>query len=186
MTAPLTPPQTIGPFFHGLLREEQQALAGPQTPGERIRIEGVVFDGNRDPVPDAAVEIWQADAEGRYRHPADRPAGEDGFTGFGRCGTDDGGRYWFETIRPGPVPGPDGHQAPHINVAVFARGLLHHLCTRLYFEGDAANGADPVLSRIPEPRRATLIARRSDASGKTVYRFDVILQGDGETVFFDL
>lgn len=184
-----TPSQTVGPFFHGgLLREGLNVLVGPQTVGERIRIEGVVRDGDGRPVSDAVVEIWQANAHGRYHHPADRrPLPLDPtFTGFGRCGTDDEGRYWFETIRPGPVPADDqGMQAPHINVAVFARGLLDHLTTRLYFEDDPAIHHDPVLQRVPAARRGTLLARRLPGEGRPVYRFDIVLQGPDETVFFE-
>lgn len=187
----LTPPQTVGPFFHGLLREGLNVLVRPGTPGERIRIEGGVYDGNRAPVSDAMIEIWQADARGRYSHPADtRVASPDPtFTGYGRAGTDDAGQYWFETIRPGRTPfGDSSEQAPHLNVAVSARGLLHHLFTRLYFDdAGAANASDPVLRGIPEDRRATVLAKKSSADGKTVvYRFDIVLQGQDETVFFDL
>jgi protocatechuate 3,4-dioxygenase alpha subunit len=202
-----TPPQTVGPFFHlGLVRDGMNVMVSDHTVGERIRIEGRVLDGDAKPVTDAIVELWQADAKGRYRHPAHaegsvregtpgvRPApvaddasspGDAAFTGFGRCGTDDDGRYWFETIRPGAVPGTQGNQAQHINVAVFARGLLHHLSTRLYFEGDPAHAGDPILQRIPEERRETMIARRT-GGGRPTYRFDIILQGPNETVFFDL
>lgn len=183
-----TPPQTVGPFFHlGLVREGMNVMVSERTGGERIRIEGRVLDGDGKPVTDAIVELWQADAKGRYRHPADRrDLPEDAtFTGFGRCGTDDDGRYWFETIRPGVVPDPQGEQAQHINVAVFARGLLHHLNTRVYFEDDPAHAGDPILQRIPEERRSTMIARRT-GSGRPTYRFDIILQGPNETVFFDL
>jgi protocatechuate 3,4-dioxygenase alpha subunit len=190
MTAPgLTPSQTVGPFFHiGLLRGVHNILAGPQTAGERIRIEGRVFDGARAPLADAVVEIWQADAAGHYHHPLDRGAAahDPAFTGFGRCGTDESGSYWFDTVKPGRVPyAGQTLQAPHISVAVFARGLLNHLWTRLYFEKEDANEADPVLRRVPEHRRATLISRRMPAGNTSVYQFDIILQGDGETVFFE-
>jgi protocatechuate 3,4-dioxygenase alpha subunit len=188
-TRGLTPSQTIGPFFHpGLLREGLNVLAGPHTEGERIRIEGYVLDADHAPLADAVVEIWQANAAGRYHHPADRqPAAlAPGFTGFGRCGTDGSGHFWFETVKPGRVPFQGQTlQAPHVSVAVFARGLLNHLWTRLYFEGEAANDTDPVLRRVPEHRRGTLVARRLPAGDKTVYRFDIVLQGDGETVFFE-
>ncbi|HXF81930.1 MAG TPA: protocatechuate 3,4-dioxygenase subunit alpha [bacterium] len=187
---PLTPPQTVGPFFAPLIREGQNILVSAATVGERIRIEGQVLDGRRDPVSDAMLEIWQANAAGRYRHPADRrdvpldPA----FLGFGRAGTDEEGRYWFETIRPGPVPfDPAGQQSPHINVAVFARGLLHHLCTRIYFPEDGPLAADPILRYVPQHRRATLVALPAAPAGAMkVYRFDIVLQGEGETVFFDV
>ncbi len=186
----LTPSQTVGPFFHGaLLRKGSNVLVAPETVGERVRIEGCVYDGNRVPVPDAAVEIWQANARGRYRHPQDQqPVPLDpAFTGFGRAETDDAGCYWFETIKPGRVPfAPDAYQAPHINVAVFARGLLDHLFTRIYFQNEAANDADPLLRQVPEDRRSTLMARRTPSDGRAVFRFDIVLQGEAETVFFEL
>lgn len=186
----LTPPQTVGPFFHGLLREGLNVLVAPKTLGDRIRIEGHVYDGNRTPVSDAMIEIWQANVRGHYSHPADQRVAslDPAFAGFGRTGTDEAGHYWFETIRPGRVPfGKSGDQAPHLNVAVSARGLLHHLFTRLYFDDEAAaNAHDPVLRGIPEDRRSTMLAKKSIANGKTVYRFDIVLQGRDETVFFDL
>jgi protocatechuate 3,4-dioxygenase alpha subunit len=188
----LTASQTVGPFFHDcLLRDgaDVPTLVTAETAGERIRIEGRVLDGDGAPVPDAMLEIWQANSHGRYNHPHDArdlpldPA----FTGFGRTGTDADGRYWFETIRPGPVP-YDGTtmQAAHICVAVFGRGLLNHLYTRLYFGDDPAVADDPILSRVPEARRATLLAAREDADGAVVYQLDLVLQGAGETVFFNL
>ena len=154
----LTGAQTLGPFFHGaLLAEPRNVLAGPETEGQRIRIEGHVYDGDGAPVPDALLEIWQANAHGRYNHPADRrplPLDPD-FLGFGRSGTDETGRYWFDTVKPGPVPfDGDRLQAPHVLVTVFGRGLLNHLVTRLYFEDDDT-AADPILERTPEDRRAT-------------------------------
>jgi protocatechuate 3,4-dioxygenase alpha subunit len=184
----LTPSQTVGPFFEiGLLRDPPNVIAKPGVQGERIRIEGRVLDGEGAPVPDAMVEIWQANADGRYRHPADGQdlrVGED-FTGFGRSGTDEDGGFWFETVKPGAVPSPSrGSQAPHLNVCVFARGLLDHLVTRLYFE-DEVNDGDEVLRSVPEQRRSTLMAKRMSRADETLYRFDVILQGEGETVFFD-
>lgn len=186
----LTPPQTVGPFFHGLLREGLNVLVAPKTLGDRVRIEGHVYDGNHTAVPDAMIEIWQANAQGHYSHPADtRVASLDAaFTGYGRAGTDEAGQYWFETIRPGRVPlGKSGDQAPHLNIAVSARGLLHHLFTRLYFDDEAAaNARDPVLRGIPEDRRSSMVAKKSMVDGKTVYRFDIVLQGQNETVFFDL
>ena len=193
MTVPaLTPSQTAGPFFHDcLLREDApgNVLVRPETEGERIRIEGHIHDGDGVPVSDALVEIWQANSHGRYSHPVDRrPAPLDPtFGGFGRCGTDERGRYWFETVRPGRVPFDErSWQAPHILVTVFARGLLNHLVTRLYFEGEPANAEDRVLQRVPEDRRATLLAKRATVDGTVVYRFDIILQGEGETAFFNL
>ena len=187
---PLTPPQTVGPFFHPLVREGLNTLVTAGTLGDRIRVEGRVLDGRREGVADAMVEIWQANAQGRYRHPADRRSVplDPAFVGFGRAATDAEGAYWFETIRPGRVPFDRAtSQAPHINVAVFARGLLHHLFTRIYFPEDGPIATDPVLRTVPEHRRATLVARHGPASGgPPVYRFDIVLQGEAETVFFDL
>ena len=194
-TPGLTPSQTVGPFFlNCLLRDDarRNVLTGARTVGERIRIEGRVLDGDGTGVPDAMVEIWQANAAGRYRHPADqrnnRPLDPD-FIGFGRSGTDDAGAFWFDTIRPGAVPFEgDRMQAPHIGLHVFARGLLNHLTTRLYFDGDPANASDPVLLRVPEARRSTLLAHRAPAAatGLAVYHLDIVLQGPGETVFFNV
>lgn len=193
-TFPLTSSQTVGPFFApALLREGalRNVLIGPETVGERIRIEGRVLDGDGLPVPDALVEIWQANAHGRYNHPADtRSAALDpSFLGYGRSGTDEDGNYWFETIKPGAVPFAAGQQrlqAPHIGVTIFARGLLNHLVTRLYFEGEPANAGDTVLQCVPVERRATLLARRQSGGAMVVYHFDIVLQGAGETVFFNL
>ena len=165
-------------------------LVQPETAGERIRIEGRVLDGDGVGVPDALVEIWQANSHGRYRHPTDTrraPALDPSFTGFGRSGTDEAGGYWFETIRPGAVPFDDARmQAPHIGVMVFARGLLNHLVTRLYFADEPANETDPVLRRVPAERRGTLMARPETSDGRTLYRWDIILQGAGETAFLNL
>ena len=188
----LTASQTVGPFFHdGLLREGAHTpiLITPDTVGERIRIEGRVLDGDGAPVPDAMLELWQANAVGRYNHPLDTrdlPL-DPTFTGFGRTGTAPDGRFWFETIRPGAVPYDETTmQAPHICVAVFGRGLLNHLFTRLYFADDPATAADPVLLRVPAARRATVLATRAEAAGTPIYRLDIVLQGAGETVFFNL
>jgi protocatechuate 3,4-dioxygenase alpha subunit len=203
MSAPaklgVTPTQTVGPFFAPeLLREVWNELATDQTRGERIRIEGRVLDGEGNPVPDALIEIWQANAAGRFNHPRDtRDLPPDpNFGGFGRAGTDADGVYWFETIKPGPVPfggsGDDDEtmQAPHISVIIHARGMLNHAQTRLYFADEAANDKDPVLALVPADRRATLLAQRADApdgqGGGAVYRFDIVLQGRGETVFFNI
>lgn len=188
MTLPQTPSQTVGPFFHvGMARPGENVLAYEETEGERVRIEGRVLDGNREPVDDALVEIWQANAHGRYRHPEDRrdlPL-DGGFVGFGRCATDAQGEYRFETVRPGPVPDPEGEpQAPHIDVTLFARGMLAHAFTRVYFEDEASNGHDWVLQRVPPHRRDSLVARRV-AEDPPTYRFDILLQGPDETVFFD-
>ena len=187
-----TSSQTVGPFFHDcLLREgaQRNVLAAPGAVGERIRIEGRVYDGDREGVPDAMIEIWQANHHGRYHHPADQRAAplDPAFSGFGRCGTDASGAYWFETIKPGRVPF-DGErlQAPHICVAVFGRGLLNHLLTRLYFADEPANADDPVLQCVHAERRATLLAQPASVRGIVVYRFDIVLQGAGETVFFNL
>jgi protocatechuate 3,4-dioxygenase alpha subunit len=187
-----TTSQTIGPFFYnGMLRDDarRQVLVAPETIGVRIRIEGHVYDGDGLGVPDAMIEIWQANHHGRYHHPADQRAAplDPAFTGFGRCGTDANGSYWFETIKPGRVPFDDRRlQAPHICVAVFARGLLNHLMTRLYFVDDPDNAEDPVLHCVPAERQATLLAQRESAGGAVVYHFDIVLQGADETVFFNL
>jgi protocatechuate 3,4-dioxygenase alpha subunit len=187
MTRP-TPSQTVGPFFHiGLSSEGQDELVAANAPGA-IQVEGAVFDGEGEPVVDALVEIWQANAAGRYAHPEDQREElplEEGFTGFGRCATDGSGRYRFVTVKPGPVPGPGGAmQAPHIDVSVLARGLLKRLVTRIYFEDEEqANREDPVLSGIEEPEaRATLLAIQEGGG----YRFDIHLQGERETAFFDV
>lgn len=186
----LTPSQTIGPFFEDcLLRDAWNVLVRPETEGERIRIEGHVYDGDRELVGDAMVEIWQADARGRYRQDADgsKAAAAATFTGFGRAGTDEAGSFWFESIKPGPVPWPsDSSQAPHINVNIFARGLLDHLRTRLYFEDEPANHDDPLLRLVGPDRAPTLIGRRATREGNAVYRFDIVLQGSDETVFFEV
>lgn len=191
-TFPLTGSQTVGPFFSpALLREDMRRniLTQPETVGERIRIEGRVLDGDGVSVTDALVEIWQANAHGRYNHPTDQgPAPLDAsFIGVGRSGTEDDGYYWFETIKPGPVLfAGERMQAPHICMTIFARGLLNHLVTRFYFEDEPANAGDAVLQCVPDDRRATLLARREASDALVVYRFDIVLQGAGETVFFNL
>jgi protocatechuate 3,4-dioxygenase alpha subunit len=192
----ITPSQTVGPFFGSALTPKDydwneaigNDLVTPDASGERIRIDGQVLDGDGAPVADAMVEIWQADAAGRYAHPADRRALPNAaFKGFGRSGTDHDGRFGFATIKPGAVAGPEGQlQAPHIAVVVLSRGMLTHVFTRIYFADEAANAADPVLALVPPDRRPTLIARREDRDGQPVYVFDIRLQGDGETVFFDI
>ncbi len=188
MALPPTASQTVGPFFAlGLTWTDGAALAGPNTPGRRVVIEGRVLDGDRQPVPDAMVEIWQANAAGRYAHPEDRQNKplDPGFTGFGRAGVDAAGRFRFTTVKPGAVPAPAGGlQAPHILVGVFARGLLKRLVTRLYFADEPANARDPVLALVPATRRRTLMAV-ADPAAPDRYRFDIVLQGEGETVFFD-
>jgi protocatechuate 3,4-dioxygenase, alpha subunit len=190
---PLTSSQTVGPFFHDCLMREDawcDVLCTPATDGTRIRVEGIVLDGDGKPVPDAVLEVWQADAHGRYTHPAD-PRGlplDHGFTGYGRIATDTDGRYAFTTVKPGTVPfDAERQQAPHISIAVLGRGLLNHLYTRLYFDDEPANGKDPVLERVPAERRDTLVARQAGGAsgGAITYRFDVVLQGANETVFFD-
>jgi protocatechuate 3,4-dioxygenase alpha subunit len=188
----LTASQTVGPFFHDcLLRADAQrsVLVTPKTEGVRVRLAGRVFDGDGQGVPDAMIEIWQANHHGRYNHPADQRALplDPAFSGFGRCGTDADGAYWFETIKPGRVPIEPGLlQAPHICVAVFGRGLLNHLMTRLYFADEPSTADDPVLQRVPAARRPTLLAQPTQVDGGVVYRFDIVLQGAGETVFFNL
>lgn len=183
----ITPSQTIGPFFAYALTP--RAYGGPElaterlaqdgVSGERIRIEGQVLDGDGAPVGDAMLELWQADAQGRHQ-----PQGNAGFIGFGRTETTaEEGRFWFETVRPGPVPGPGGAlQAPHLSLSVFARGVLVRLMTRVYFADEPANATDPVLALVPLERRDTLLAKRDDSGA---YRFDIRLQGEGETVFFE-
>jgi protocatechuate 3,4-dioxygenase alpha subunit len=170
-----TASQTVGPYFHiGLPWEDGPRLVPADHPGA-IRLFGTVTDGEGEPVGDALIEIWQADEQGRYEHPSD------GFEGFGRCETDERGRYAFTTVKPGS----EGHpHAPHIAVSVFARGLLSRLVTRVYFpDEEDANAADPLLSSIDdEAARATLVAVAEDDG----LRFDISLQGEGETAFLDV
>ncbi|HEY2523489.1 MAG TPA: protocatechuate 3,4-dioxygenase subunit alpha [Candidatus Binataceae bacterium] len=192
----LTPSQTIGPFFHGaLLHEGWDDLAARGAAGERLAIEGRVLDGNGAPVGDAMIEIWQANAAGRYDHPEDREEyGQENrpidpnFHGFGRVPTDSEGRFRLRTVKPGAVPGEGGAmQAPHINVSVFARGLLKRLAARIYFPDEPLNESDPLLSALPAKRRATLIARAAGAgAAERVLHFDIVLQGADETVFLDV
>jgi len=181
------PSQTVGPFFHfGLTTDGRLGcLAGPQAQGERILLEFALLDGDGHPVPDGMIELWQADSAGRYQHPADtrEPPPDPDFRGFGRLPTDAEGRCTFHTVRPGAVPdGRGGFQAPHINVSVFARGLLGRLCTRVYFEGDPALASDHVLALVPAGRRPTLLARWHQSHWESV----IHLQGERETVFFDV
>jgi protocatechuate 3,4-dioxygenase, alpha subunit len=182
-----TTSQTVGPFFRiGLDRLNCADLATRDVPGERIGLEGRVLDGDGAPVPDAVIEIWQANSLGKYDHPEDRQNKpmHSGFTGYGRIATDDEGRFCFRTIKPGPVPGPSrSTQAPHLVVSVFMRGLLKHLVTRVYFPGDAEQANDPILALVSPERRPTLVAR--DSATKGSLRWDIILQGPLETVFFD-
>jgi len=193
----ITPSQTVGPWFaYGLTPEGKYDwsdlatgnLITPDVVGDRIRIEGAVSDGDGAPMPDAMIEIWQADGQGRLAtRGGNGPASNISFKGFGRCPTDPKGLFWFDTVKPGAIPAPGGKpQAPHILFAVFARGLLTHLYTRLYFADEAANASDPILKLVPAERRDTLVAKKETRGGKTVYRFDIRLQGEGETVFFDV
>jgi protocatechuate 3,4-dioxygenase, alpha subunit len=207
-----TPWQTVGPFFHyGLPWKGGADLVGQsdlgarpelfpeahyvlnlsspkgKVAGERIEVTGSVFDAQGAPVPDAMIEIWQANSAGRYASPQD-PREElprdDGFVGFGRSSTTQDGLYRFLTVKPGRVPGPgDTTQAPHIAVGVFGRGLIKRLATRIYFEDEACNDEDPILGLVPPERRATLIARQVE---KGAYHLDIHLQGEHETVFFEI
>ena len=181
-----TPSQTVGPFFHfGLATDpELGRMARADTRGTPMQLCIRVTDGDGEPVPDALIELWQADADGRYARLEDGRPDAAGFTGFGRLATDADGRCCFETIHPGRVADDQGRtQAPHINVCFFSRGLLRQVFTRIYFEGDAGLDSDPILSLVPEARRATLVARRDNAAA---WQFDLRLQGANETVFFDL
>jgi protocatechuate 3,4-dioxygenase, alpha subunit len=201
VTEGLTPSQTVGPFFAMRLPWPDGPFVVPEgTPGA-VTIVGRMYDGAGNVIPDGLVETWQADPAGRFAHPDDprgpSAAGYQSFRGFGRCPTAPDGSYRIVTLKPGPLPALDDQQiteAPHLDVSVFARGLLDRLVTRLYFpEETAANDADPVLRSINDPRRReTLIARAEPADPAaptgpgTVLRFDIRLQGDGETVFFDV
>lgn len=188
---PLTPSQTVGPFLAiGLPWPDGQTVVPEDTPGA-ITITGRLLDGEGAPVPDGLIETWQADPDGRFDHPDD-PRGasqhETAFRGFGRCPTGPDGSYRIVTLRPGALPSPDGGtEAPHLDVSVFARGLLHRVVTRIYFADEAAaNAADPVLAGlVDDDRRDTLLAVPEPGS-PGVFRFDIRLQGDGETVFFDV
>lgn len=182
----LTPSQTVGPYlsiglFGGVIGSRLVDDADPRA----IVLSGLLLDGGGEPVPDGVVEIWQANTAGRYAHPADirdeLPL-EDGFTGFGRSGTIDGGRFEFVVVKPGRVPWPEGGlQAPHLAISVFARGLLKHAVTRMYFPDEAeANASDPVLRRLDEEQRRSLTARAVAAG----LQFDIVLQGPGQTAFF--
>jgi protocatechuate 3,4-dioxygenase, alpha subunit len=180
--------QTVGPYFHiGLawLFSDQVVDAG--TPGEHVTVQGRVLDGDGAPVSDALIEVWQADADGKYAHPADPRGGTapPGFKGYARVPTDEAGAFHFGTVKPGPVPAPaGGMQAPHIGVHVFMRGLLRPLATRIYFADEPANEEDLVLRCVSAARRATLIARRLPGDALS-FEWNVVLQGAGETVFFD-
>ena len=182
----LTPSQTVGPFFAILVPERGRLrLRAEGASGVPIRVQGTVRDGKGTAVADALVEIWQADAAGRYHHPDDPRAGapDASFTGFGRIHTDAAGAFAVETIKPGRVPGSGGRQAPHLVVGLFARGLVARLVTRIYFDDEPSNAGDPILALVPGDRRPTLIAA---SRGDGAYRFDIALQGPDETVFFDV
>jgi protocatechuate 3,4-dioxygenase, alpha subunit len=198
-----TASQTAGPYLHiGMMpqavgfdirsRERLNVLAGPNAQGQRIRLEGTIHDGEGVLVRDAMVEIWQANTHGKYDHPGDRQdlALDPAFKGWGRAVSDfETGLWWFDTVKPGKVAGRHGRiMAPHINVAIFARGINLGLNTRIYFaDEEEANAADPVLGLIEQtPRRATLLARCEERDGRPVYRFDIRLQGKHETVFLDV
>jgi protocatechuate 3,4-dioxygenase, alpha subunit len=201
-----TPGQTLGPFFHqGLVRTPatgsqpasgadardwiNNVLIDERTAGQRVCIEGVVYDGLHEPVADALLEIWQANAHGRYKHPLDSSERslDPAFFGFGRAATDSNGAFSFQTIKPGLVPGASGRvQAPHLSVVLGARGLARHAFTRIYFDADPELLTDPVLSRVPASRRPTLLARLAgERDGVQHFVFDIHLQGENETVFFE-
>jgi len=184
-----TPSQTVGPYFSiGFAWLERRDLTAGAAGGVCVNIRGRILDGEGQPVPDAVLEIWQADGDGRYAHPEDAAecsSGAKTFFGFGRVSVNERGEFDFKTVKPGRVPGPDGKlQAPHLEVSVFMRGLLRRLITRLYFPGEPANETDTVLGLVPDDRRSTLVARANPAEPET-HEWDVHLQGDQETVFFD-
>jgi protocatechuate 3,4-dioxygenase alpha subunit len=185
MTLPITGSQTVGPYFQiGMAPLFREELAGPETVGERVTIHGRVLDGDGMGVPDAQIEIWQADAQGKYCET--ESGAEGGFRGFGRVATNGHGEFRFTTIKPGSVAGPaDSPLAPHLVVLVFMRGLLRHLVTRIYFAGEAANESDLILKLVPAERQHTLIAQR-DNGGAAAFEWNVRLQGNDETVFFDV
>jgi protocatechuate 3,4-dioxygenase alpha subunit len=181
-----TASQTVGPYLHiGFDWLVTERVAAPGCPGQHFQLEGRVLDGDGKPIPDAVVEIWQADANGKYAHPEDQQPkpSTPGFRGFGRMPTDPDGRYRFFTIKPGPVPDPQGGlQAPHLLVSVFMRGLLKRVVTRVYFPNEPRNTDDRVLRQVPADRRGTLVAREVSAGE---LEWDIIVQGPHETVFFD-
>ncbi len=197
----LTPSQTVGPFYAYGLTPKGRAkwdpdgtyswketvgdnLVTPDVVGDRIRIEGAIYDGDGQPIPDAMLEIWQADGQGRYANePGSRARPNAAFKGHGRSACDKDGVFSFDTVKPGQVAGPGGTpQAPHVVFAIFGRGMLRQVYTRMYFEGEAANATDPILALVPADRRDTLIAKKNG----NVWRFDIYMQGDRETVFFDV
>jgi protocatechuate 3,4-dioxygenase alpha subunit len=189
MSELLTPSQTVGPYFAMRLPWDSGPFVVPDGTLGAVTIVGRLFDGAGDPIPDGLIETWQASPEGRFAHPDDPrgpvPGGDRGFRGFGRAPTGRDGSFTIVTFKPGPLPFGDGRwEAPHINVSVFARGMLDRAVTRAYFpDEEAANAADPVLAAVPAPRRATLVAV---PAGEGLLRFDIHLQGPAETVFFDL
>jgi protocatechuate 3,4-dioxygenase alpha subunit len=181
-----TPSQTVGPFFAiGLVRpsESPHVVAAPAAYGEHIQIEGRLMDGANAPVPDALIEVWQANADGEYPCRNGATSADPTFFGYGRCATDAHGHFTFETVKPGAICDGSG-QAPHMNVIVFARGMLVHAFTRMYFADDPLD-TDPVLMSVDPSRRRTLVARREPDAGRSRYLWDIHLQGDCETVFFD-
>lgn len=198
MTLRATTWQTVGPFFKiGLAWLYKDNLADAGVPGEHIEITGRVLDGDGNTVPDAVLELWQANSQGKYAHPEDeqnKPL-DAGFSGFGRVATDDQGRFRFTTVKPGQVPAPALSEqnkiasaqllAPHINVSICTRGLLRRLVTRIYFPEEAANATDFALLQVDPSRRATLIAKRC-ADSSSQFEWDIVLQGCNETVFFDI
>jgi protocatechuate 3,4-dioxygenase alpha subunit len=183
-----TTSQTVGPFFSiGMCRSIKQNLADASVSGERVSIEGRVLDGEGQPVPDAILEIWQANSQGKYAHTEDDQDKQldANFSGYGRIPTNAEGKFHFTTIKPGQVPDPDGKlQAPHIVVSVFARGLLRRLVTRIYFPAEPANDLDFALKLVEPARRETLIAKKL-ADGVGALEWNIVLQGSDETVFFD-
>jgi protocatechuate 3,4-dioxygenase, alpha subunit len=189
MSLQATTSQTVGPFFKiGLQWLNRDNLVGEGVSGERVTIQGRVFDGDGAPVPDAILEIWQANAHGKYDHPEDtqeKPV-EPGFKGYGRVPVNSQGLFRFATIKPGPVPGPEGkEQAPHLVISVFMRGVLRRLVTRIYFPDEPRNAGDFILNLVEPARRSTLIAKKT-AGGPGALEWNVVLQGPDETVFFDL
>ena len=181
-----TPSQTVGPYLRiGFLPLVAETIAPPGVPGERVTIRGRMSDGDGSPINDGVLEIWQADAQGKYAHPegGQKSVAPNAFRGFGRILTDAGGAFHFTTIKPGPVAGPDGkQQAPHLVVTIFMRGMLRHLITRMYFPAEPLNATDAVLQRVPADRRATLVAA---AAEKSILEWNIVSQGSAETVFFD-
>ncbi len=201
----ITPSQTVGPFFaYGLTPKGRcewapngsyswketvgDNLITPDATGQKIHIEGRITDGDGVQINDAMIEIWQADSQGRYLHArGEQPRPNAKFTGFGRSATDKNGVFGFDTVKPGAVAGPNGKsQAPHIVVCIFSRGMLRQIYTRLYFSDEAANATDSILNLVPADRRGTLIAHKEAGTEPSCYRFDIHVQGDNETVFFDI